>query len=163
MEQRAMEKIHWLGHDGFRIDAGKTVYIDPYQISAGQPPADIILITHEHYDHLSLDDIASIAGPDTALVAPASAAGQLKGEVHVVKPGDTVTVKGVKIEAVPAYNINKDFHPKANGWVGYIITLDKTRIYHAGDTGIFAGMELIGARFSPDFEAMDMPIATACP
>lgn len=126
--------LHWLGHAGWRLEGdGKVLYIDPYQAPKG-PAADIVLVTHGHYDHCSPDDVAKVAGPGTAILAPADCAGSLPGKVIVVKPGEHRTVQGVAIETVPAYNIGKRFHPKANGWVGYVVTLGGRRIYHAGDT-----------------------------
>ncbi len=134
-----VKNIHWLGHDGFRIDGQKTIYIDPWQI-AGGPPADVVLITHDHYDHCSPDDVAKVSGPGTVIVTVAAAAKKLKGEVRVVKPGDSLTVNGVPIEAVPAYNVNKRFHPRSAGYVGFIITVGGQRIYHAGDTDVIPEM-----------------------
>lgn len=132
--------IHWLGHDCFRIEwEGVTIYIDPYRIKDG-PPADLILITHDHFDHCSPEDIARIQKADTTFVTIASAAANLKGQVEIVKPGDEVTIKGVHIQAVPAYNTNKfrspgnPFHPKQSGYVGFVLTLGERRIYHTGDS-----------------------------
>jgi len=129
----AKGKIHWLGHDGFRIDADKTIYVDPYQIKSGEK-ADLLLITHAHSDHCSPADISRIQKPDTVIVTEKDSAGKLNGDIRIVKPGDELIVDGIKIEAVPAYNTNKNFHPKANGWLGFIVEFDGVRLYHAGDT-----------------------------
>jgi len=128
--------ITWLGHDGFMLGREVVVYTDPFELKRGKgnKKADLILVTHEHYDHLSPEDIAKITGPDTVIVAPPDCAHKLTGEVRTVRPGDVLQIKGIKVEAVPAYNINKKFHPKENNWVGYIITIGGLRIYHAGDT-----------------------------
>jgi len=145
-----IENIHWLGHDSFRIDAEKTIYIDPWQLKNDPPPADIVLITHEHGDHCSPSDVAKIAGPETVIVTNAASAEKLKGrqgEVRVVKPGDQLSVKGIPLEAVPAYNLNKfrspgkPFHPQETGHVGFIVTVGNQRIYHAGDTDNIPEME----------------------
>ena len=137
--QDLAKKIVWLGHDGFRIDSAKTIYIDPYEIAEGKK-ADIILITHEHFDHCSPDDVAKIQQSETVIVTEKDSAKKLSGNVKVVSPGDSLTVDGVKIEAVPAYNVDKDFHPKANGWLGFIVEIEGVRIYHAGDTDFIPEM-----------------------
>ena len=135
-------KIHWLGHDGYRIIAGdKTIYIDPYQLSKAQQnrnDADILLISHNHFDHLSMDDLKNVVGKKTSIVAAKECIDQLKGagaaEIMGVAPGDRMTVQGVPIEAVAAYNLNKKFHPKADRKVGFVITVGNMRIYYTGDT-----------------------------
>ncbi|MCF8050874.1 MAG: MBL fold metallo-hydrolase [Desulfobacterales bacterium] len=139
-----LKKIHWLGHDGFRIDASKTIYVDPFQI-AGGPAADIILITHEHYDHCSPEDVAKISGKETVIVTEKKSAQKLSGDVRTVAPSESVTVKGVRIEAVPSYNIDKAFHPKENRWLGFLVEIDGVRIYHAGDTDFIPEMKHIQA------------------
>lgn len=136
--------IHWLGHASFRIEGSKVVYIDPWEIKPG-PKADIILVTHDHYDHCSPDDVAKITKADTTIVATSDCARKLKGNVKSLKPGESVDIAGVKIEAVPAYNINKQFHPKSNNWVGYVVTLDGERVYHTGDTDVIPEMREIKA------------------
>ena len=133
MKNFAERNIHWLGHDTFKLTGSKTVYFDPYEIK-GTATADIICVTHDHFDHCVPDDIKKLQGPETVVVAPADCAAKIGGNVKAIKPGQKLEVEGVTIEAVPAYNTNKKFHPKSNGWVGYIITLDGVRIYHAGDT-----------------------------
>ena len=135
-----LSKIVWLGHDGFRIDANKTVYIDPYQIEEG-PVADLILITHEHFDHCSPDDVAKIQQSGSVIVTEKDSAAKLSGDVRVVKVGDTLTIDNMTIQAVPAYNTNKDFHPKGNGWLGFIVEVDGVKVYHAGDTDYIPEMK----------------------
>ena len=128
-----VKNIHWLGHDTFKITGEKVIFTDPFKLRK-EDAADIILITHEHRDHCSPDDVKKIQVPDTVIVAPSDCAAKLLGEVKTVKPGDKIEVKGTKIEVVPAYNTNKNFHTKDRGWVGYIITVLGQRIYLAGDT-----------------------------
>jgi L-ascorbate metabolism protein UlaG (beta-lactamase superfamily) len=129
-----IDRIHWLGHASFRIDGPPTIYIDPWQLGANPPPADLILVTHDHHDHCSPDDVARIRGAGTVVVASQSAAKKLGKGVRGVKPGDCLEVAGVTVEAVPAYNVGKSFHPKGAGHVGYVVTVAGTRIYHTGDT-----------------------------
>jgi L-ascorbate metabolism protein UlaG (beta-lactamase superfamily) len=134
--------LHWLGHDGFKIVAGgKTIYIDPYQLGKAQQDkndADIVLVSHNHFDHLSMDDLKHVIGKKTSIVAAKECTEQLKtahaAEVKGVSPGDRLTVQGVSIEAVAAYNTNKKFHPKADNKVGFVLTIGGNRIYHTGDT-----------------------------
>ncbi len=128
------KNIFWLGHDSFRLTGEKVVYIDPWKLAPGAVPADVILVTHEHHDHFSKDDIARLSQSHTVVVAPASVARQLGPKTVVAIPGNSLTVAGLSIEVVPAYNLNKKFHPQAAGHVGYVITLNGLRIYHTGDT-----------------------------
>ena len=135
-------KFQWLGHDGFKITyGGKTVYIDPYMLSKshhGRNDADLVLISHDHFDHMSLDDLSHVINSRSQILSANECVGKLKdlgaAEVKGVLPGDTISVQGLTIEAVAAYNINKTFHPKKDGKVGFVITLNRLRIYHAGDT-----------------------------
>ncbi len=139
--------LTWLGHASFRlVRAGVTIYFDPWQLESEPRDADLILITHPHFDHLSSADVAKVVKPldsqgkpQTTIVTVADCVEDLKkaelpAEVTVVKPGDSLEVKGVRIEAVPAYNTNKTFHPKEEEWVGFIVEIDGTRVYHTGDT-----------------------------
>ncbi len=135
------ENIHWLGHDAFRLEGEQIIYLDPWKLPKDAPKADLVLITHEHHDHCSPPDVARVQKDDTVVVTIAAAAQKLKGEVRTVKPGESLTVKGVPIETVPAYNIDKTFHPKAAGHVGFIVTVGGQRIYHAGDTDLIPEME----------------------
>ena len=134
--------IHWLGHDAFRIHGeGKVVYTDPFKIRTGparvvNPAADLILVTHEHFDHCSPEDVAKIVADKTVIVCPADCVEKFPGTLKTmpVKPGDRVNAAGIEVEAVPAYNTNKKFHLRERQWVGYIFTIGGRRIYIAGDT-----------------------------
>ena len=139
MNQDMTGNILWLGHDAFRIDAEKTIYIDPYEIGEG-PKADLILITHEHFDHCSPDDVRKIQSSDTVIVTEKDSAKKLTGDVRVIKPGDEISVGNIQIKGIPAYNTDKDFHPQKNGWLGFIVGVEGVKIYHAGDTDFIPEM-----------------------
>lgn len=149
--KQMVSNIHWLGHDSFRIKGdGLVIYIDPWQIEDG-PKADLILITHDHRDHCSPADVAKVQKEDSVIVTVAAAAAKLSGQIQVVKPGDELRVKGIPISAVPAYNVNKfrspgvPFHPRESGYVGFVVTVEGQRIYHAGDTDCIPEMGSINA------------------
>lgn len=135
--------IAWLGHDSFRITKDKVIYVDPYQLSGSPPKADLVLITHDHFDHLSGADLQKVISTETVVVAPPACQGQLKGlpvkEVRSIQAGQKMQLTGIEIEAVAAHNVNKfrtpgnPFHPEGAG-VGYIVSIEGKRIYHAGDT-----------------------------
>lgn len=135
-----IEKLHWLGHASFRFDGSKVIYFDPWKLSMGAKEADIICVSHDHFDHFSKDDIAIISSKETVIVTTAAVARQLKGaklsckEVKALSPGETFDTGDVRIKAVASYNTNKDFHPKRSGNVGFIVAADGVSIYHAGDT-----------------------------
>ncbi|MBN1397056.1 MAG: MBL fold metallo-hydrolase [Bacteroidetes bacterium] len=137
--------IHWYGQAAFRIeDNGKQIYIDPFKLPADLPKADIILITHSHFDHFSEKDIAAIKKEGTVFVSIKDVTSKIGKDTITVVPGQDYTVGELKISTVPAYNQNKKFHPKGNSWVGYIITLSSgQRIYHAGDTDLIPEMQEI--------------------
>ena len=124
-------------HSSIRIDAGPgaVVYVDPFRLDVEPHDADLVLVTHSHYDHYSPEDIEKVAKAGTLFVAPASMAEELP-QATLVLPGDACEpLPGLRVEAVSAYNLNKQFHPKANGWVGYVVTtLGGVRVYVAGDT-----------------------------
>ncbi|MFH1034489.1 MAG: MBL fold metallo-hydrolase [Pseudomonadota bacterium] len=131
---RVLKSLHWLGHDCFRLDSSAgSIYFDPYELQGG-PTAALILSSHDHFDHCVPEDIAKIKGPGTIIVSEAQCAKKLGAGVKVMKPGDRLELAGVEIKAVPAYNTDKDFHPKANAWLGFVVTVDGVSIYHAGDT-----------------------------
>ena len=136
-------KIDHFEHSGFRIKNGvNVIYLDPYNLKDEQiETADYILITHEHFDHCSEKDIKKIAGPETIIIASESCnleqkfLGYLKVKSLIfMGPGENSEVDDLKITAVPAYNLNKTFHPPKGGRVGYVVEINRTRIYYAGDT-----------------------------
>jgi L-ascorbate metabolism protein UlaG (beta-lactamase superfamily) len=143
-----LENIHWLGHDAFRLDGSSTVYIDPWKLPAGAGPADLILVTHDHFDHFSAADIASIATAATTLIGPAAVTGQVNGlKTVTLAPGESAAVGGVTVTAVPAYNLDKfrrpgePYHPREAGYLGYVVEMDGLRVYHAGDTDAIPEMK----------------------
>jgi L-ascorbate metabolism protein UlaG (beta-lactamase superfamily) len=148
-------KISWLGHDGFKIKNAKTVYVDPYEIKGGEE-ADILLISHNHEDHCSPEDVKKIVSEKTTIITTAESKRELSKtkakEILVAKPGQKILIDDVAIETVPAYNVNKfrspghPFHPKENEMLGFIVTMNGVRIYHAGDTDLIPEME----RFNVD-------------
>ncbi|MBQ4363399.1 MAG: MBL fold metallo-hydrolase [Oscillospiraceae bacterium] len=133
------DNIEVFTHSSIRIKGnGKTVYIDPFKMDESPSDADVIFITHDHFDHFSPDDIAKVITDDTVIVVPANMADKAKGYKNVVTvdPGDKTETEGIPVEAVPAYNPGKPFHPKSAGWVGYILTIEGRRIYIMGDSDI---------------------------
>lgn len=143
-----LNNIHWLGHAGFYIECPhKTIlYIDPYQIKNNLPKADILLITHAHSDHCSLPDIKKIVKDDTVIIGPAHIVLDLPYPVKVVNPGEHLSVKNIEIQVVCSYNHpHKVFHPKADGNLGFVLTINKIKIYHAGDTDFIPEMKKIKA------------------
>ena len=137
-----LENIEVLYHSSIRINKEKTIYIDPFKIDRNYNDADIVFITHDHYDHYSEEDIDKVINENTTIIIPEELLTKLlrkginKNAIITVEPNEKYMVQGIKFETISAYNTNKTFHPKENGWVGYIITLDDIRYYIAGDTDI---------------------------
>ena len=136
--------VTWLGHASFKITSGITAYIDPWKLRSAPHDADLVLVSHSHYDHYCAEDIAKVAGTAAEIVAPADVIDQ-HGHGTAIQPGQTVTLKGATLTAVPAYNPAKQFHPRINNWVGFIIELDNKRIYYAGDTDLIPEMQDLGS------------------
>lgn len=142
-----VDKLHWLGHSGFRIDGSKTVYFDPYQLAGRLPKADIVCITHDHFDHCSLDDVRMISTKNTLIVTDRTVSRQLKSsvldckEIKPLSPGDNIDISGIQISGVASYNIGKQFHSKDSNRLGFILSMDGVRFYHAGDTDLIPEMK----------------------
>ncbi len=137
-----LENIEVLYHSSIRINKDKIIYIDPFKIDKNYNDADIVFITHDHYDHYSEEDIDKVINKNTTIIIPEELLTKLlrkginKNAIITVEPNVKYMVQGIKFETIPAYNTNKSFHPKENDWVGYIITLNDIRYYIAGDTDI---------------------------
>ena len=137
-----LKNIEVLYHSSIKISKNKVIYIDPFKIDKNYNDADIVFITHDHFDHYSEEDIDKVINENTTIIIPEELLTKLlrkginKNAIITVEPNEKYMVQGIKFETIPAYNTNKTFHPKENGWVGYIITLDDIRYYIAGDTDI---------------------------
>ena len=137
-----LENIEVLYHSSIRINKEKTIYIDPFKIDRNYNDADIVFITHDHYDHYSEEDIDKVINENTTIIIPEELLTKLlrkginKNAIITVEPNKNYMVQGIKFETISAYNTNKTFHPKENGWVGYIIIINCIRYYIAGDTDI---------------------------
>lgn len=136
------DNIKWLGHSTIKIIGNNIIYIDPYNIEENYNDADIIFVTHAHYDHYSPDDILKCKKNTTIIVITEDLYEQTINlgfpEENILKvlPNNNYTINNITINTIPAYNTNKSFHPKHNNWVGYIITIDNINYYIAGDTDI---------------------------
>jgi L-ascorbate metabolism protein UlaG (beta-lactamase superfamily) len=142
-----IDAVEWLGHSGFRIRAGRaSVYIDPYR-TGGDGEADLILITHGHYDHFSPQDVERLSGPGTTVVAPSPVAERLAGRVRSIAPGERLELGRIDVRAIAAYNTSKrdpsgnPFHPPGAGSVGYELRVGGERLYHSGDTDVIPEMD----------------------
>lgn len=137
-----LENIEVLYHSTIRISKNKVIYIDPFKIDKDYNDADIVFITHDHFDHYSEEDIDKVINENTTIIIPKELLTKIlrkginKNAVITVESNKEYMVQGIKFETIPAYNTNKTFHPKENDWVGYIITLDGIRYYIAGDTDV---------------------------
>ena len=137
-----LENVEVLNHSSIRINKEKIIYIDPFKINKNYNDADIIFITHDHYDHYSEEDIDKIIGKNTTIVIPEELLTKLlkkgihKSAIITVEPNKEYMIQGIKFETIPAYNTNKAFHPKENEWVGYVIEIQGSKYYIAGDTDI---------------------------
>ena len=139
-------EITWIGHASFRLGGqGGVVYIDPWKIPSGLAgDGNVVIVSHNHYDHCSGEDVAKVSMPGATVLAPPDTAAEID-TASPVAPGEKLSVGGITVEAVPAYNVGKKFHPRGNGWIGAVVTLDNTRIYYAGDTDLIDEMSALEA------------------
>ncbi len=155
-------------HSSIRIAAEKIIYFDPFEIEKEAHDADVIFITHEHFDHMSPADMRKAAGENTRFVFPESCRNEAEKEGFsgkrslFLKPGEQILMGEMNVAAVPAYNVEKPFHPKENAWLGYVITLEGKRIYVMGDTDAHPDAQKIqaeicfipvGGKYTMNYEA----------
>lgn len=137
-----LDNIEVLYHSSIKINKENVIYIDPFKIDKNYNDADMIFITHSHFDHYSEEDINKVKKGSTIIIAPKEllesiiANGFDNNNILVVEPNKEYEVKNIKFETIPAYNVNKHFHPKENDWLGYVIEINGVRYYIAGDTDI---------------------------
>ncbi len=148
-------EIKWLGHSGFLIKNHKAIYIDPFNIKENSEKADIILITHSHYDHCSVADMKNIIKEGTKIVLTADSQSKITRseipiDIKIVAPNQELNLGEIKISTIPAYNVDKSFHPKEEEWVGYIIKMNDILVYHAGDTDLIPEMQKLTGYNQPD-------------
>jgi len=143
-------EVERLLHSAFRIrGGGVTIYIDPFQVPGAPRDGDIVVCTHDHFDHCSPDDVLKVAAPGAVVVASRNCRSKVAGlglEAILLSPGEKAEVKGVEIEAVPAYNVGKRFHPRGYGGIGVLLRVGGVTIYHAGDTDYIPEMESLRGR-----------------
>lgn len=141
------KELFWIGHASFYIKHGTyTIFIDPFRVSDHiREKADLILITHAHFDHWSVADIDKVSRSDTKMIISKLCTGSEKyRNMELARPGFETAIGDIKISAVPAYNVKAErlqFHPKSNEWMGYVIEFGGTRVYHAGDTDFIPEMK----------------------
>ena len=138
-----LNHLHWLGHDSFRIDRPIVIYLDPWRLPPGSPAADLILVSHEHHDHCSPEDIERVRKDSTTVIANQTTAANLSPPVTVLSVGESMEIQGVTVETIPAYNIGKTFHRKQAGHLGFVITLGEERLYFTGDADYIPEMDNI--------------------
>jgi len=157
-------KVKWITHACIQLetDIGKIIYFDPYQLSGDLKKGDIILCSHDHFDHLSVNDIKQVATSKTKVIIPKSCSLDEEFDVIKLDIGESTQIDDIKIKAVPSYTIKLETHPKSNRWLGFIVTVDGKNIYHAGDTGKieemadFNNIDIafvpVGGKYTMDFE-----------
>ena len=137
-----LENVKVLIHSCIKFDFENIIYFDPFKLDKDYNDADFIFITHSHYDHFSEEDILKVKKENTKIIVPEDLynkcldLGFKKEDILVVLPNKTYNIDNINFDTIPAYNVNKSFHPKENNWVGYILNLNGTRYYIAGDTDI---------------------------
>lgn len=145
--------IQWLGHASFKVCyEEEVIYIDPWKLEESLYDATLVLVSHSHQDHYSPEDIAKVKWLDTKLIASTDVIAKEKAG-EAITPGLTIELEGVRISGVAAYNPDKEFHPKKNNWVGFLIEIGSKRIYYAGDTDLTEEMKSL-----KDIDAALLPV-----
>lgn len=163
-----LKNIEWLGHSTIKINnQNQVIYIDPYNIKQDYNDADMIFITHSHYDHFSEEDINKVKKENTNIIITEDvfektlSLGFKESNIITVKPNESYQIDNIKFDTIPSYNVNKKFHPKENNWVGYVIDINGVKYYIAGDTDITDENKMIkcdvaflpvGGTYTMDFE-----------
>lgn len=142
--EKTYKALKWYGHASFAIESEKVIYIDPWKIPESAPKADLICVTHSHFDHFSKEDINRLKKEGTIIICTSDCLSPGSGHVKYMTPGQEIEIQGIKIKAVPAYTPNKRFHPRAKNWLGYVITIEGISVYHAGDTDLIPEMSNLG-------------------
>lgn len=162
-----MKEIIWYGHSTIQLNSQEkniVIYVDPYNLGEKNnlDKADIILITHAHYDHCSLNDAIKVSKPTTIILSTSDCLKNFEkldvAKKVIAEPDKKYEINGVLIETVPAYNINTKFHPKENNWVGYIIDLNNKKYYHAGDTDNIQEMAALKETTLSNIDVAFLPI-----
>jgi len=147
---KLLKNVQWLGHASVKITGKNIIYMDPYKITDKQK-ADIVFITHDHGDHFSINDIKKIQKESTVFIGPSCVTKRLRDmgyqnkNIITVKSSETRTVKNIKFNVVPSYNLTLPNHAREKGYVGYVVKVDKISYYHPGDTDFIPEMSLIKA------------------
>jgi L-ascorbate metabolism protein UlaG (beta-lactamase superfamily) len=157
-----LDRIRWLGHASFVISGKPLIYIDPWKLEVSEESADLVLISHSHYDHFSKEDLAMVRSEETEVVCPGDVASELEGPVAVVTPGSRLSLGGAEVEVLPAYNVKRPFHPRSDLMLGFVVMLEGKKLYYAGDTDFTPEMAAltdievallpVGGRFTMDAE-----------
>jgi L-ascorbate metabolism protein UlaG (beta-lactamase superfamily) len=141
-----LQGLRWFGHASFLWEVGGLcIYLDPWQLPKGVPKGDLVLITHDHYDHFSPDDVATVVREGTRVVTVKDCAQKLAFPSRVIGPGEEVQLGKVTVRAIRAYNMGKPYHPKSKNWVGFVVLVEGRSLYHAGDTDHIPEMRAVEA------------------
>ena len=136
-----LDGVTWYRGSSVRIRrAGLEIHVDPLGVRE-QSEADYVLLTHPHFDNFSEEDIAKVRAADTVVIAPATMKKQIGDADHLMRPGDMLHLEGLDVLAVPAYNVDKRYHEREQGWLGYVFTVGEVTYYHAGDTDLVEEMD----------------------